>query len=63
MARICAICGKGKFHGNQVSHSNKKARRTWSPNLQKVKAVINDSVKSVRVCTVCLKSGRVTRAL
>ncbi len=62
MAKRCDVCGKGKGSGNIVSHSNIKTRRTWSPNLQKVKALVNGSVKKIKVCTGCLKSNRVERA-
>ena len=37
MSRVCSVCGKGKMSGNQVSHSNRKTRRSWAPNVQKVK--------------------------
>lgn len=63
MARRCEICGKGIAHGNQVSHSNRKSRRIWSPNLQRVRAVTDRGVRRIRVCTTCLKSGRVVRAV
>lgn len=63
MARRCAVCGKGVVYGNQVSHSNRKSRRTWSPNLQRVRAVTARGVRRIRVCATCLKSGRVVRAV
>lgn len=63
MPRRCAICGKHVSYGNQVSHSNKKASRTWSPNLQRVRAVVDGAVRRIRVCTTCLRSGRVQRAV
>ena len=37
MSRVCSVCGKGRMSGNQVSHSNRKTRRSWAPNVQKVK--------------------------
>ena len=37
MSRVCTVCGKGRMSGNQVSHSNRKTRRSWAPNVQKVK--------------------------
>ena len=63
MARRCEICGKGIDYGNQVSHSNRKSRRIWAPNLQRVRAVTDRGVRRIRVCTTCLKSGRVARAV
>lgn len=63
MARRCDICGKGPQSGNNVSHANNKTRRRWIPNLQKVRAKIEGSVKSVRVCTRCIKAGKIVKAL
>ncbi|HOV68969.1 MAG TPA: 50S ribosomal protein L28 [Clostridia bacterium] len=63
MAKVCDICSKGVMSGNNVSHSNRKTRTFWAPNVQKVKIVENGTVKSVYVCTRCLRSGKVTRAI
>ncbi len=62
MARVCDICGKGPSTGNNVSHAHNKTRRRWLPNLQRVRMVAEDgSVRRVRVCTRCIKSGRVKK--
>lgn len=63
MGRKCAICGKGPVTGNNVSHSHLKTKRVWEPNLQKVKAVIEGSPRKVLVCTRCIRSGNVQKAL
>ncbi len=63
MAFICEICGKGKQAGNNVSHSNRHTKRAWKPNIQQVRAVVEGSVKRVNVCTRCLRSGKVNRAI
>jgi len=63
MAKKCAVCGKGQVSGNQVSHSNRHSRRTWMPNVKKVKAIVNGSPKKITVCTRCLRSGKVERAI
>ena len=63
MAKVCEICGKGKMSGNNVSFSHIKTKRTWSPNIKSVKVVVNGANKKMNVCTKCLKSGRVERAL
>lgn len=63
MSRICDICGKGPSFGNNVSHANNKTARVWYPNLQKIKTIKAGTVKSVKVCTRCLRSGKVTKAL
>jgi len=63
MARVCYVCGKGPATGNNVSHAHNKTRRRWLPNLQPVKIRLDDgSNRRVRVCTNCIKSGRITKA-
>ena len=62
MAQKCTICGKGPSFGNVVSHANNTRRRRWNPNLQRVRAMIDGARKHVRVCTSCIRSGRVTKA-
>lgn len=63
MSRKCEICGKGPSFGNNVSHANNKTRTVWYPNLQKIKAIRNGSISTVKVCTRCIRSGHVTKAL
>ncbi len=59
----CAICGKGTYVGMQVSHSHIRTKKTWAPNLQRVKTVIEGRPVRMLVCTRCLKAGKVKRAL
>lgn len=59
----CEICGKGVTFGIKVSHSHRRSNRAWKPNVKKVRAIVNGSVKSVNVCTRCLRSGKVVRAV
>ena len=61
MAQVCDLCGRRPSSGNRVSHANNKTRRRWSPNLQSVRARIGNGVRRVRVCTRCIRSGRVTK--
>ena len=63
MSKVCEICGKGPSFGNNVSHAHNKTRRIWMPNLQKVKALRNGIVRSIKVCTRCIRSGHVVKAL
>ncbi len=63
MARICEICGKKPTTGNNVSHAHNKTRKVWYPNLQKVKARQNGSVRSLRVCTRCIRDGAVAKVV
>ncbi|NPV29800.1 MAG: 50S ribosomal protein L28 [Firmicutes bacterium] len=59
----CALCGKGVKVGMQVSHSHIRTKRTWSPNLQSIRTVVNGRPVRLKVCTRCLKAGKVKRAL
>lgn len=61
MARVCEICGKKPSVGHNVSHAHNLTKRRWLPNLQRVRAVVDGSVKRIRVCTRCIKSGRVIK--
>jgi large subunit ribosomal protein L28 len=63
MSRKCEICGKGPSFGNNVSHANNKTRTVWRPNIQKVKTIKNGTVASIKVCTRCIRSGFITKAL
>ena len=62
MAMRCKLCGKGPSFGNVISHANNTRRRRWNPNLQRVRAVIDGVRRHVRVCTSCIRSGRVKKA-
>ncbi len=62
MAKVCDVCNKGRMSGNTVSHSNRKGRRVWIPNLKKVKVLINGSSKTLSVCTRCIRAGKIQRA-
>lgn len=63
MAKFCEVCGKGKVSGNLVTFSNRKSKRTWAPNVRRVKVDVNGTVKRIHVCTRCLRTGKVKRAL
>lgn len=62
MARICTMCGKGPVTGNHVSHANNRRKRRWFPNLQTVRVLVSGAPRRVRVCTQCLKGGKVMKA-
>jgi large subunit ribosomal protein L28 len=62
MAQRCDICGKGPQFGNRVSHAHNVTNRRFNPNLQRVRAVLaNGTQRRIRVCTRCLRSGKVTK--
>ncbi|RMH50963.1 MAG: 50S ribosomal protein L28 [Zetaproteobacteria bacterium] len=61
MARRCDICGKGPMTGNNISHAHNTTRRRFLPNLKRVRAMVGGRMQHLRVCTRCLRSGRVTK--
>jgi large subunit ribosomal protein L28 len=77
MARVCEVCGKGPQMGNSVETRGKAkylggvgtkitgiTRRQFRPNLQKIKVTIGRGTnKSMRVCTQCIRSGTVQKAI
>jgi large subunit ribosomal protein L28 len=62
MASVCDICGKTPGFGNNISHSHRRTRRRFNPNIQKLRVVIDGTPKRVAVCTKCLKANKVVRA-
>jgi large subunit ribosomal protein L28 len=62
MAQVCELCGKGPVYGNRVSHAHNVTKRRWNPNLQRVHAVVKGTRKRLRVCTACIRSGKVQKA-
>ncbi len=61
--RQCEVCGKGVISGNSISHSNRHSRRSWRANIRTVRALVNGAPKTIKVCTRCLRSGKVERAI
>jgi len=59
----CDICSKETKFGNNVSHSIRRTSRAWKPNVKRVRIVENGTAKTVNVCTRCLRSNKVTRAM
>lgn len=62
MARVCEICGKAPQFGNNISHAHNRTRRRWNINLRPVRARVGSATRRLRVCTDCIKSGRVKKA-
>jgi large subunit ribosomal protein L28 len=62
MARVCDICGKGPQFGNTISHAHNVSKRRWNVNLRPVHAKVGAATKRIRVCTSCLRSGKVVKA-
>ena len=76
MARRCDICGKGTISGQNVTrkgqakknggvgqHIGVTTKREFKPNIVSVKTVIDGTPKTIKVCTRCLRAGKVTKAL
>ncbi|HEX3048622.1 MAG TPA: 50S ribosomal protein L28 [Bacillota bacterium] len=63
MSNRCSVCGKDYQTGNLVSHSNIKTHHRWKANIRSVRALVNGSAKRVRICTRCLRSNKVQRAV
>ena len=76
MSKICDICGKGIVTGYSIERrglAKKKGgvgqritgrtKRRFLPNLQIVRARLTSGmVKRLKVCTRCLKAGKVVKA-
>ena len=62
MAKMCEVCGKTPVFGNKVSHAHNVSPRRWMPNLQRVRAVVEGSVRRINACTRCIRSGKVQKA-
>jgi large subunit ribosomal protein L28 len=70
MGAVCLLCGKRPSFGNDISrlgknalrrHVKSRTRRRFNPNIQRVRAVVDGSVKRIDVCTSCIKAGRVQK--
>jgi large subunit ribosomal protein L28 len=61
MSKICDICGKKPTFGHNISHSHRKTKRRWNPNIQKVRATIDGTPTHINVCAKCMKAGKVPR--
>src|SRR5579863_5686519 len=61
MAAVCEICGKKPSFGMNVSHSHRRTKRRWNPNVQRVRAVVDGAPKRLHVCTSCIRAGKVTK--
>lgn len=74
MSRVCEFCGKRTVAGNSVTRrglakhlggvgrrTTGKTKRTFKPNIQKVRAEINGSVRRVNICAKCLRAGKIQK--
>ncbi len=63
MARRCDVCGKGRVSGSTVSHAVNHTKRTFKPNVQRIRVTRDGTTSRMNVCTRCLRSGKVTKAI
>ena len=63
MGKYCEVCNKGLMNGNRVSHAENKTGRMYAPNVQRVRVLVDGRPTHLNVCTRCLRSGKVVRAL
>jgi len=63
VGKYCEVCNKGAMSGNKVSHSERKSRRTWEPNVQRARVLVDGTPRKLNVCTRCLRSGKIARSI
>ncbi|MFH2146147.1 MAG: 50S ribosomal protein L28 [Candidatus Omnitrophota bacterium] len=76
MSKFCEICGKGPVAGRTITRRGmpkKKggvgrkttgiSKRRFLPNLQNIKIMLGGTRKTARVCTDCIRNGRVKKAV
>ncbi|MCK4262903.1 MAG: 50S ribosomal protein L28 [Dehalococcoidia bacterium] len=52
----CDICGKTPQFGNNVSHSKKRTKRRWLPNIHRATIMVGGQKREVNICTRCLRT-------
>lgn len=63
MSKVCDVCGKKPITGHNISHSHTLTNRRWEPNLQKIKVDDQGETRSMRVCTRCIRSGKIQKSV
>ena len=63
MGKFCQVCEKGLMTGHNVSHSNRKSSRTWAPNVQQLRVIVEGTPVRLNVCTRCMRTRRKNGAL
>ena len=61
MAKVCEVCGRGPQFGNRISHAHNVSKRRWNLNLQTVRAIVKGTSKRIRVCTSCIRNGKIQK--
>jgi large subunit ribosomal protein L28 len=63
MAQKCEICAKAPTFGHNISHAHNVTNRRWTPNIQRVKVRLEGKIRRIRICTRCLRSGKVEKVI
>jgi large subunit ribosomal protein L28 len=61
MSAVCQFCGKKPYFGMSLSHSHRRTKRRFNPNVQRVRALVDGTPRHVSACTGCIRSGRVVK--
>lgn len=59
----CQNCGKGIMYGHNVSHSKRRTRRIFKPNLHTAMIVVGGVSRRMKLCAKCMRllKGKSTR--
>ena len=63
MAAVCSVCGKRPSFGMSISHSHRRTKRRWNPNIQKIRVLVGKAPRRMDVCTSCIKAGKVQKVV
>ena len=63
MAAVCEVCGKRPSFGMSISHSHRRTKRRWNPNIQRIRVAVGGTTRRAHVCTSCIRAGKVTKPL
>lgn len=63
MSRVCEVCGKKPLVGMNVSHAHNRTKKRSLPNLQRIRVMTPKGARNMNVCTRCLRSGKVEKAI
>lgn len=62
----CEICEKGNLKGHKISITrsqvSRRAKKTWKPNVQKIRVIQNGTAKRINICTKCMRTNKIQRA-
>jgi large subunit ribosomal protein L28 len=59
MAAVCELCGKKPSFGMSLSHSHRRNKRRWNPNVQRKRVLVDGVARRVHVCTSCIRAGKI----